>query len=53
MQSAVDGTLNVLHQSEKAGITKIVYCSSIVTAFNHRGTYGNDGLFSVHGSPPW
>jgi nucleoside-diphosphate-sugar epimerase len=39
LQSALNGSLNVIRQAEKAGIKRVVYTSSIVTLYNASGTF--------------
>ncbi|KAG6918284.1 hypothetical protein DXG01_015376 [Tephrocybe rancida] len=39
LSSAIDGTLNVIRQAEKAGIRRLVATSSIVTVINPAGTF--------------
>ncbi|KAG6852694.1 hypothetical protein C0991_009840 [Blastosporella zonata] len=39
LSSAIDGTLNVIRQAEKAGIKKLVVTSSIVSVINPAGTF--------------
>ncbi|KAG6847781.1 hypothetical protein H0H93_006042, partial [Arthromyces matolae] len=39
INSAVEGTLNVVRQAEKAGVKRIVVTSSIVTVINPAGTF--------------
>lgn len=38
LNGALDGSLNIIRQAEKAGIKRIIYTSSIVTVFNPSGT---------------
>ena len=45
VQSAIEGTLNIVRQAEKVGIKRIVVTSSIGSAkMNSRGTYTDQGL---------
>lgn len=41
-QIAEEGSLNILRQAEKAGVTKVVVTSSFVAIRNPRGTWNND-----------
>lgn len=42
-QSAVDGSLNILKQAEKAGIKKVVVTGSIVSVYNDRNSFTSKG----------
>ncbi|KAJ7578262.1 hypothetical protein C8J56DRAFT_835946 [Mycena floridula] len=47
LKTAVEGTLNIIRQAEKAGIRKIVVTSSIATVMNARGSYKDTDWTSV------
>ncbi|KAG6832867.1 hypothetical protein H0H87_012800 [Tephrocybe sp. NHM501043] len=46
-QSAIDGTLNVIRQAEKAGITKMVVTSSIVSVLNPNNSFTDKDWYSI------
>jgi nucleoside-diphosphate-sugar epimerase len=43
-QAAVEGTLNVVVQAEKAGVKRVVVTSSIVTVMNPKGSFTDQGM---------
>ncbi|KAG6832863.1 hypothetical protein H0H87_012795 [Tephrocybe sp. NHM501043] len=48
LSSAIDGTLNVIRQAEKAGIKKIVFTSSIVTVVNPNYTFTDQDWYTAN-----
>ncbi|KZP16503.1 NAD(P)-binding protein [Athelia psychrophila] len=43
MNGTIEGTINIIRQAEKAGITKVVYTSSIATVVNPSGALNAEG----------
>lgn len=45
-QGAIEGTLNVIRQAEKAGITRIVVTSSISSVVNPQKSFTDQGKYT-------
>lgn len=47
LKGAVDGVLNVVQQAEKAGITRIVVTSTLLTAATPKMTFTDQGILTL------
>jgi nucleoside-diphosphate-sugar epimerase len=53
IQGAVDGTINIVRQAQKAGISRLIVTSSIASVSNPRKSFTDKGALPVTLFPPF